>query len=384
MDIFKAYIKSFTLLGLKFNARKTVMKLAYVQLFSLLSTSLLLGDDCLDSRITDLEEKMQEIRDCTMFGRAGAQFSCAKPPLNCWGEFYLTGDALYWKMFEGGTEFVYTDVNNNITVAGNTLIGGKAVKVDFDWHWGYRVGAAFVFPSNCWGLYLTYTSLKNKGKNEATQSPGGILIPLYLSYTPTQNSAAQSQWKIDFSTLDLELGRSFFVSSYLNLRIRVGLKGADIDQQVKAHYLDLVDTIETSLKITNDFIGAGLSAGFDSQWFVYRQFSLFLDATAAMLFGRFHLRYIEDSQFEFLSALANVNDHFRPVVPTTQMMIGLGWETCLGSHYYLGIKAGYETQYWWRQNQIPHNEGTIRFPYGKRVAADLSMHGLFLKAEFDF
>lgn len=351
---------------------------------SIASVAHLLAEDCLDFRISRLEEKMREIHECTALGRPGAQFSCAKPPLNCWGLFYVTADALYWKMFEGGTEYVYTDRNDQIDLPALQLIAGKSKQIDFNWNWGYRIGAAYVFPSNCWGLYLNYTAVKNKGNSSTTQSPGGLLIPLYLTYTPPHVNEAQSHWKIGFSSLDLELGRSFFLSGYLNLRTHVGLKGAWINQNIRAHYLDVQDSIDSTVTVKNDFHGVGLRAGFDSQWFLKGHFSLFLDASAAILWGQFHVRYIEDALFPLFPVVGDLNDHIRFIVPAAQAMLGLGWETYIGSAYYLAIKAGYETQYWWRQNQVPHNEGTIRFPYGKRIADDLSMHGLTLKAEFDF
>ena len=360
------------------------MKTSLVILYSLASAAHLMADDCLDYRISQLEEKMREIHECTELGRAGAKFSCAKPPLNCWGVFYVTGDALYWKMFEGGTEYVYTDINREIALPALQLVSGKSKQIDFNWNWGYRVGAAYVFPSNCWGLYLNYTSVRNKGSSAVTRSPGGNLIPLYLTYTLPQANEAQSHWKIDFSSLDLELGRSFFLSQYLNVRTHIGLKGARINQNVNAHYVDIEDELDSTVTVKNDFQGVGLRAGFDSQWFLKGHFSLFLDASASILWGRFHVRYIENAIFPAFPALGDLNDHIRFMVPAAQGMLGFGWETSINSRYYLAFKAGYETQYWWRQNQIPHDEGTIVFPYGKRIADDLSMHGLTLKAELDF
>lgn len=360
------------------------MKKQFSFLFLLTPLALLLGDESLEKQISLLEEKLCEIRDCTVFGKIGVEFAPGKPALCNWGLF-VTGDALYWKMFEGGTEFVCTDINNTLEVSNHLkTIAGKSKKVDFDWNWGYRVGATYVFPSSSWALYLNYTSLDTKGKKSAVASPGGVLIPLYLTYTPAHTESATSRWGIDFSTLDLEFGRGFFVSRYLNLKLYAGLRGARINQKIDAHYIDIIDPIDTSISFKNDFFGVGLRGGVCSEWFLTNHLNLCLDASASILRGRFHVTLSETSLISFFPITGLDDDHFPRIVPNVQFYLGLGWESAFGARYYTAFKIGYEAQYWWRQNLLPHNEVAITFPYGKRVGDDLGMHGLTIKGEFNF
>lgn len=353
-------------------------------LLSLFPLSFLAGENNLEEQISSLEEKFNSITDCTVFGSLGPEFVSTKQALDGVG-LYFTLDALYWKMFEGGTEFVYTDKNNIIDqVANLTTIEGKSKKVDFNWNWGYRIGAAYTFPCSSWGLYLNYTDLDNKGEKSAQETPGGVLVPLYLTYTPAHSFSAASRWKVDFSTLDLEFGRDFFVSCYLNLRPYVGIRGARINQHVRAHYVDFVDSIDTHVTLKNNFSGIGLRGGLGSQWFFFQRFSFCIDASASLLRGRFHVNFNEFSTLPFFPTTGILNDRLRVIVPNVQFYLGLGWESAACASWSYAFKIGYESQFWWNQNQAPHGELSIVFPYGKRVEEDLSMHGLTIKAEIDF
>lgn len=352
-------------------------------LLSLLPLSLLVGET-LEEQISILEQKLNAITDCSVYQTLTPEFLSSKEALDGFG-LYLTGDALYWKMFEAGTEFVYTDVNRVLDQASNLQpIIGKSKKVDFNWNWGYRVGAAYTIPCSAWGTYLNYTHLDNKGKKSAEQPPNGVLAPLYLTYTPAHTFSALSKWNVSFSTLDLEFGRDFFVSRYLNLRPYVGIRGARINQHVHAHYVDFVDSIDDHVSLKNNFSGVGLRGGLGSQWFFWKRFNFCLDASASLLRGRFKVKFIENATIPFFPTTGILNDRYSALIPNVQFYLGFGWETCACGSWSCAIKAGYESQYWWNQNQIPHSEVSIRFPYGRRIDDDLGMHGLTVKGEIDF
>lgn len=105
----------------------------------------------------------------------------------------------------------------------------------------------------------------------------------------------------------------------------------------------------------------------------------------SLLWGRF-----EDSSRErqisegLTSLLVDVKDTFRRLAPNAQFQLGFGWESNLAEdRFHLGIKLGYEFQYWWRQNQFLNERQFSSFNF-EHESMDLSLNGATLDIRFDF
>ncbi|MBI3211910.1 MAG: MOMP family protein, partial [Simkania negevensis] len=79
-----------------------------IAIASLMATSVAFGAMDMDSRVTQLENQMKQVRTETAMGTAGALTALARPEVDGRG-FFITADVLYWHAKIGGTEFGYTD-----------------------------------------------------------------------------------------------------------------------------------------------------------------------------------------------------------------------------------------------------------------------------------
>lgn len=351
----------------------------------------------MDSRVTQLENQMQQVRTETAMGTYGAQTASARAEVDGYG-WFINFDVLYWHAKVGGTEFAYTDQDP----AGTFPVKGRTKDVDFDWDWGIRVGLGYNLNHDSWDIRANYTWFDSNGSDSTSAGLNSTVIPLrgsstiVATATNPNNSfqfcgSAKSQYDFDYQSIDLELGRAYFISGKLSFRPHWGLKTAWIDQEQITRYtagtqsgnnLGLgVNTVH--LKDTCDFWGLGPRVGIDSKWHLGYGFSIFGDLATALLFGYFDVEHKERfSAVPDNSIKLKANRH--AFSPTVQMQLGLRYDTYLHNNtQHLGVGLGYEAQYWWRQNQMLKVDDSEVIKY-ERISEDVSTYGLTLDIQWDF
>ena len=115
----------------------------------------------------------------------------------------------------------------------------------------------------------------------------------------------------------------------------------------------------------------------DSKWFFAHNWSFVCNGALSALYGPFSVTMHEQSP-----VVSQTGDDISRVVPAAQMFLGLCWEANFTQDCnHIALTLAYETNYWWRQNQLVRFEnGSGETPYGTRVSEDLSAQGL--TAEF--
>jgi hypothetical protein len=123
-------------------------------------------------------------------------------------------------------------------------------------------------------------------------------------------------------------------------------------------------------------------------------FSIFGDVSGALMYGHFKNSHSETG----LTAAGAATGGFSPsglnrnlMVPVLTGILGLAWDFCFScDSMHLGIRAGYELQYWFRQNQRFSNFNTaglgesVAAPRYTRTTGDLALQGLTIDVRFDF
>ena len=283
------------------------------------------------------------------------------------GHFYLTAEYLLWRTRQEGMEFA------------------TAKRVNFEFDSGFRVGLGVHSPCDGWDVYVNYTNFNPTQSNNAH----GSFYPLFLYQGPNATkissvSNAHAHWKMGFQNLDVEIGRAYYIAKTLTFRPFIGLKGAWIDQHANIHYQGGVipagQTFRTHFK--NDFKGAGPLIGIESNWLLGAGFSFFGNLAAALVVGHFDN---EQQQHQLNGAeVVHLDTAFNLVSPTVQMIAGLAWDRNFNrDQCHFGLSAGFETQYWWSQNQIEQFTDDD-LPINVRVQGGLAFYGLTLRARFDF
>jgi len=324
---------------------------------------------------------------------------------------YLFADALYWHADVTNAEWAF------VSNAGSPTIptAGSNKELAFKWNWGFRVGIGYEFDHDQWDSDIYYTWFKNRAANNST-SQTSFTTPARGSAStlngdmdtdPALITGGRANTKLSFQVLDWELGRAFYISNSISLRPHVGLKGAWI-------HLKEGETFTSSLgetyKINNSTRSweVGPSAGINSNWYFgcantmavgkgevrdRPMWSIFGDVSGALMYGHF-----KNSHSEVGTIAGATVDGFQPsslnrnlMVPVLTGVLGLAWDMCFDcDKVHLGIRAGYELQYWFRQNQRFSNINDGSFgssfaaPRYTRTTGDLALQGLTIDVRLDF
>lgn len=350
----------------------------------------------MDSRVTQLETQMQQVRTETAMGTYGANTASARAEVDGQG-WCFNADVLYWHAKVGGTEYAYSKQGSQTDFPVN----GRSKDIDFDWDWGLRVGLGYNFQHDGWDLSAQYTYFDTNGSNSAQAGMNSALIPLRGSATITNGdgkgqdflfcSTAKSQYGLDFQSLDVQLGRAYYVSSKLSFRPAWGLKSAWIDQNQKTRYTGGTASASAMglgattvhIKDENDFWGLGPCVGVDSRWHLGNGFSLLGNVGGALLFGHFDVKHKEHWS-NHSDAKIDLTANRHAFAPNMQMQLGLHYDKYINdSKQHIGIGLGFEANYWWRQNQMLKIDDAHVLKY-ERYAEDISMHGVTLDFKWDF
>ncbi len=332
------------------------------------------GQCDIDARVSKLETDMQKVRTETAYGNYGAKTAPANPQLDGYGLF-ATADLLVWKLYEGGTDYLLKTKHD----AGSFPIEGDIRHFDFKWEPGFKVGAGYVFEHDAWEGYAEFTYFRTHANNSSnTHFPN--LFPLVGDETLILNSS-KGHWSVNFYKLDAVIGRNYFVSRYLALHPYFGLGSAWISQDRHFHFRTN-NLYQIKIKSENDFWGIGPRLGINMQFYYSKNFSCFGNVSGDLLWGEFNVKESEKdrtSGIEFYDLRYNLDR----AVPTIAFQAGMVYEDNFADDlYHFMVKASYENQYWWRQNQLPlFDSGANSF---HRVSEDLSMQGFTLEFRLDF
>jgi hypothetical protein len=336
---------------------------------------------------------------------------------------YLFADALYWHADVTNSEWAF--VNNAAAVTAP--VSGRNEELAFKWNWGFRAGLGYEFNHDQWDTNLSYTWFRNHTASNGSNSGRSFTVPVggaasslnTDSTIATANVASGTATaKLHFNVLDWELGRAFYVSNSLSLRPHAGIKGAWHKLSEGETFTGRAGTpvaTYTSNDRTKSW-AVGPSAGINSNWFFgcgntmansedrrsdrrgdrrndvrdRPVFSIFGDVSGALMYGHFKNRHIEAGATAAGVATGGINIsglNRNLMVPVLTGIMGLAWDFCFDcDKMHLGIRAGYELQYWFRQNQRFSNftvPGSVA-PIYNRTTGDLALQGLTIDVRFDF
>ena len=361
---------------------------------ALMATSAFAAMDT-DSRATQLEKQMMQVRTETANGTYGAKTASARPEHDGYG-LNLSVDVLYWRSRVGGTDFVLTDQTSTAALP----LSGELKDITPGWDWGFRVGAGYAFDHDGWDVSIQYTYFKNNEGSEQAIGQNDTLIPLKGSSNIvtgavgsfTQCSKAVSQLNNFFQNLELQLGRNYFVSEFFSLRPSVGIQTAWIDLKQETTY-SLGSQLNDHLVQVNDesdFWGMGPQVAIAYKLHLVHGFSFFGNFSGSVLYGNWDVEH----KNWFSGDLVTPNNikvlgDLHAFTPTARMLVGVAYDTYLDDNkQHLSVSLGYDTQYWWRQNQMlqvsDESAGTNELVRYNRIAEDLAMHGVTGEIRWDF
>lgn len=295
------------------------------------------------------------------------------------GSVYFTGEWLLWQTRAGGLEFAVERSNSFPGVYTDAV----SKKVEFEWQSGFRAGFGVHLPHDGWDIYVNYTNFHPT----ASRNANGSVFPLLAyqgQYLLNNVDSAHAHWDISFQSADVEIGRAYFLAKTLALRPYFGCKGAWIDQHAHVTYIggDIPAGQEFKIHAHNDFKGAGLRFGLNSNWEWGWGLSFISNLSGALLVGHFDLD--QDQTLPTGLKSIDLDSDLTLLSPTAQLSLGVAWDRnfCRDKCHF-GLSVSFESQYWWRQNQGERFTDSL-VPIYVRPDEDLAFYGLSLMARLDF
>lgn len=378
----------------------------------------------LESRIDELERQVQQLSIVTPHETCGINTVLAHPTLNiayecCKSNFFIESSILYWHPKVSGTEFVDGIFSvKEIEPAGVTLIAGSTKGylefIDLGWNFGFKTGLGYNLPYDGWDIFLSYTAFNSKKHKSVCVGKANEYLINYKSFpihtiftryareintTSIVSKQAKSKFCVELDALELDLGRSSYISESIVLYPKIGFKTFWIEFKQKTHYIS-VDTIfflldrsnefflNYAIKDTNKFSGIGPHFNFGMEWHFCNNVYLYGNASGSLLYGLFTIHHrdkiyiIDDNDIEvkFKNHLCQSRRAFVPIVG---IQIGLSYgiySNCDMMH--LTLRLFFDAQYIWRINQIIETRHTT--PTYGRISEDMSTHGVTFDIRFDF
>lgn len=376
-----------------------------------MSASAFAGSD-LDTRVHELEKKVDMMSTTTAAGTFGPKTALARPETNGKG-WFLSFDVLYWQSkLEGSqyTDTIFSTVNTPVVVQGSRK------EPQFDWSFAFKAGIGYNFFHDGWDTCFEYTYFQNKASNSvAVQLPSclgfvGDNNPIGSSPSITTVSksdfnngggayfaaASSSHLKLKLNDIILDLGRGFFVSKNLSLRPSVGLKASWITLRQNTKYTGggtafSINNFGTIVNFSGlgsgviyvqkheKFFGLGPRAAVDTKWHLGNNISIYGDVAGALLFGYFK-NELEESYSLIPANFVDMRASMHRLVPTVDFGLGLVYDKyimCDSQHF--SVSLGYETQYFWDVSYLGSMPGGLGTTPG-----GIGMYGVNLKIRWDF
>jgi hypothetical protein len=271
----------------------------------------------------------------------------------------------------------------------NQLSEAEYKRPSSKWDWGFKMGLGYCSPCDGWDVEFLWTWYRgrNHGRANCVRNVNATVLPLWSDFAAANANApgivvtgvdtiggvlfadnAEMHWKLKLNLFDLELGRAFWVSRYLAIRPFVGLRFASIKQHADINYnggswnaigipteqLALIDEVD----LQNNYRGAGLRAGLDTEWNFGCGFALYGNLAASIIYGKFRVDHVEQIRPASITPrtpieILDTTEHFRVARPILDLALGVQWSTMFCSCKY-GFTAmfGYESHLFFDQNQL--------------------------------
>lgn len=319
-------------------------------------------------------------------------------PCVCNGaDAFVIGQFLYWTAYCDHLGYAITTghTTNNPTPSSSL---GRVYYPDWKFAPGFKAGLGMLFDHDGWDLYANYTWLRFHDVTSSVHAQSASkLISDFLwglngsfngnATTQMFNQSARGKWQLDFNAIDLELGRNFFVSRYLQLRPHFGFKTTWQCQEMDVLFEGIGQNMTTNIafpftttscnKIEN--WGIGLRTGLDAAWHFTKSFSLVGEASITALWEHFEVlrKDVEKRNVSLFNSNLHYKNTFNTIVPLLELYLALRWESWyFCDSYHISLEAGWEEQWWAKQNQFNQIAAESR-------AGDLILHGFVLQIRFD-
>ena len=360
---------------------------------------------------------------CYCLGPENYGVNAPVAPITCNGDISITVSLLYWQADQDGMQYAIENelfasdaVSSNAQL--NVLVDAEYIEPSNSFDFGFKLGTSYTSACDGWDLGVLWTHFQNISSDhiDAAQNTNHALLPLWSVFQfPSAGNAPilfttriASKWKLDLDLIDIDLGRQFWVSKYLSLHPHIGLRVAILNQDLDLFWRggswnDPAATPENYLgqtELENEYRGIGTRAGVATNWNFGCGWSLYGDASLAIIYGKFKVDHKETLREAVPPSnkigLLDTHERFHASRGALDLALGVQWSALIcDCKYGFTSRLGWEQYIFFHQNQlwrvtrlggsnasvVPNNTGENIF---QQRQGNLSAQGLTLSGKFTF
>ncbi|MBS0625814.1 MAG: hypothetical protein JSS32_07180 [Verrucomicrobia bacterium] len=330
----------------------------------------------------------------------------------CW-DVYADVSYLYWFSEEEGLDLgTYAVMTTGAQVIDQPNTKGFVLLQDTKYNSAFKAGIGCNLNVDDWVADLEYTYYRNHTTTSSTAPTSTLGTGVYylngwffqkntgnaagIGSQGAAASALTSKWRMNLDWIDLTFKRPFYQGRRLTVTPSAGLRASWIRQSVSiaANVTNMNTTPLTQNNVHSHnrsySWGIGPRMLMDAHWLVGAGFRFQGSAGGSLLFTQYtKITHQEDQMPTAAGTLRypvsfSVHD-YNVLRPMLEANLGIGWGSYFSRNsYHFDFSATYDFNYLWSQNMIRYmlemngNVGNAAAPL------DLFLHGLTLKARFDF
>ncbi|MDR3624066.1 MAG: Lpg1974 family pore-forming outer membrane protein [Chlamydiales bacterium] len=317
-------------------------------------------------------------------------------PAYCQDDVQISGELLYWKT---NVQIPYA-LTHESSVSPNIDTNQKIQNVSFDYNPGFRIGAGYKFSENQWDTNVIWTYFQETDHSSVFRTDTIDVHTLWDVGTASgilSATSATAGFTQNFQTLDAVLGKTFFPNKPTILRYFIGIKGALIKEKENIFYNGTSNgdglPLSSTVTLTNDFKGIGLTNGLNATWNIAEGWSLYGKGEFAALWGNFDLEqnyFFQGTTTDFpVPFTINNQNTIYALKMNLVTAIGVAWKYRFNNAALLTLSFGYEFNYWPNQVLLANffeNDQNLNGGLALlfQQPSDVGIHGFVLKAGLDF
>lgn len=331
-------------------------------------------------------------------------------------DLYMTGSFVYWQLSQDNMEVALNDQLTDANYTANNQIKGDLVQMDFDYKPGFKVGLGMNLDQDDWDAFAEYTRLHTSNStstNGAAIVPGltGPIFPTwghpYVIQTNVYNTASE-KWDCNLDTINLDLGRAYYVGTQLTFRPFFGARSVFLTQSVHANYVNTSFTNTTANLMGATFVeipgvmdviqrnrswSIGTRVGVDTNWMLGMGIRLFGNANADVLYTKYKIQnktnfFVTSGAGGFPTgeSLFHVSkERVSALRGHTDLEMGLGWGSYFdNNNWHIDLSAAYGFQIFFDQNMLTKYLNGFMTGKLEQPNGNLYAQGLTATARFDF
>lgn len=317
---------------------------------------------------------------------------------NCWNAwdscceepcFAFWGDWIYWNVCQDDMDTSISDSS----VVPDVLTNAETNFFDSDYKSGFRLGASYRLPCDCWSLEAIWTRYHPKWHQTDDPSTGGKIVPTHVPNAlagATVFGEVQTENRLRYDQLDVLFAKTYRWGDCFKVRPYFGARVLWLKQKFNTTAVGTAATVDTQWRY--DLPAGGVTLGFEGKYGLCGNISLTGHFGTSILGGR-----VEHHHDWFVATGATTEQG--PGVWFSEhrhhcQFIG-GWDASVGIAYDSTFcdcpwffAVGYEINDWWNTPKDPRfvnggpngSLGQITSDSGSR----LTLHGLFVRAGTTF